>query len=110
MNNMHNLLYKTWAAGLRRRRRSRLLLKTLQDRPILPSGWPPNDKTATVLMTAKMWSWVPEVLTGNMEWLIDDQLQSNSDLVTVICIWYTGRKQPTKQRKMERWKNVYCSV
>jgi len=53
---MHNLLYKTWAAGLRRRRRSRLLLKTLQDRPILPSGWPPNDKTATVLMTAKMWS------------------------------------------------------
>jgi len=43
------------------------------------TGRTPYDKTAIVLTTTKIWSWVPEGLNAKMEGLTDRQLQSNSD-------------------------------
>jgi hypothetical protein len=42
----------------------------LQDRPFLRPGKMPHDKTATVLTTAKIWSWVPEGLNAKTDGLI----------------------------------------
>jgi len=44
----------------------------LQDRPT-------SNKTATVLTTAKIWSWVPEWFNAKTDWPTDRLLQSNSD-------------------------------
>jgi hypothetical protein len=44
----------------------------LQDRPIHPSGKMAHDnKIASVLSTAKIWSWVPEGLNAKTDWLTD---------------------------------------
>jgi len=41
----------------------------LHDRPVLPLGRSPHDKTASVLTTAKIWTWVPEGLNAKTDWL-----------------------------------------
>jgi hypothetical protein len=43
----------------------------------LHKDYPQQTKTATVLSTAKIWSWVPEELSAKMEKLTDNQFQSN---------------------------------
>jgi len=96
MSNKPNLLYKTWTAGRRwrstknkKKRKNFVCARphtSTTKRPVTlhtPSpvrqGWrPPINKTATVLIIAKIWSWVPGGLNAKADWLIDPQLQSNS--------------------------------
>jgi hypothetical protein len=86
MNIKHSLLYKTWTVALRRRRETytcvcvcvantdkgaKILTCYMTDSSSRQGQRPTTNKIATVLTTAKIWSWVPEGLIAKMDWLTD---------------------------------------